>query len=75
MMTILVFKCCYKYILPSNMQILSMFLILQIKFGGHGYSHILNNVLPKMKVKGVSQATIDNITIENPKTWLAYKQN
>jgi len=75
MMTILVFKCSYKDILPSNMQILSMFLILQIKFGGHGYSHILNNVLPKMKVKGVSQATIDNITIENPKTWLAYKQN
>jgi phosphotriesterase-related protein len=46
-----------------------------IKFGGHGYSHILNNVLPKMKAKGVSQATIDRIMIENPKTWLAYKQN
>lgn len=57
------------------MQILSMFLILQIKFGGHGYSHILNNVLPKMKAKGVSQATIDKIMIENPKMWLAYKQN
>lgn len=57
------------------MQILSMFLILQIKFGGHGYSHILNNVLPKMKGKGVSQATIDKIMIENPKTWLAYSQN
>ena len=64
-----------KDILSSNMQILSMFLILQIKFGGHGYSHILNNVLPKMKAKGVSQATIDRIMIENPKTWLAYKQN
>jgi len=69
------FKCTYKDILSSNMQILSMFLILQIKFGGHGYSHILNNVLPKMKAKGVSQATIDRIMIENPKTWLAYKQN
>jgi phosphotriesterase-related protein len=56
------------------MQILSMFLIFQIKFGGHGYSHILNNVLPKMKAKGLSQAIIDKIMIENPKTWLAYKQ-
>ena len=75
MVTMLVFKCCYRDILSSNMHILSMFLILQIRFGGHGYSHILNNVLPKMKAKGVSQATIDKIMIENPKTWLAYKQN
>lgn len=45
-----------------------------IKFGGHGYSHILNNVLPKMKTKGISQEMIDKITTENPKTWLAYRQ-
>ncbi|XP_021919754.1 phosphotriesterase-related protein isoform X1 [Zootermopsis nevadensis] len=45
-----------------------------IKFGGHGYSHILNNVLPKMQTKGISQETTDKITIENPKTWLAYSQ-
>jgi phosphotriesterase-related protein len=51
-----------------------MLLIFQTKFGGHGYSHILNNVLPKMRIKGISQANIDKITIENPKTWLAYRQ-
>jgi phosphotriesterase-related protein len=50
-----------------------MFLIFQIKFGGHGYSHILNNILPKMQMKGISPATIDKITIQNPKTWLAYR--
>lgn len=42
-------------------------------FGGHGYSHIIDNVLPKMKTKGFSQATIDKITIENPAKWLAMK--
>jgi phosphotriesterase-related protein len=51
-----------------------VFLIFQIKFGGHGYSHILNNVLPKMQAKGISEATTDKITIENPKAWLAYSQ-
>ncbi|CAH0400151.1 unnamed protein product [Chilo suppressalis] len=42
-----------------------------IDFGGHGYSHIINNVLPKMKSKGISPATIDKITIENPAKWLS----
>ncbi|CAG9788269.1 unnamed protein product [Diatraea saccharalis] len=41
-----------------------------IDFGGHGYSHIINNVLPKMKSKGFSRATIDKITIANPAKWL-----
>ncbi|KAL0822243.1 hypothetical protein ABMA28_004370 [Loxostege sticticalis] len=40
-------------------------------FGGHGYSHIINNILPRMKTKGFSQATIDKITIENPARWLS----
>ncbi|CAH2039285.1 unnamed protein product, partial [Iphiclides podalirius] len=44
-----------------------------INFGGHGYSHIINNVLPRMKTRGISQATIDKITIENPKNWLTVK--
>nr|CAD7256030.1 unnamed protein product [Timema shepardi] len=44
-------------------------------FGGHGYSHILNNVLHKMLTKGISQETIDKITIENPKNWICYEQH
>ncbi|XP_034183370.1 phosphotriesterase-related protein [Osmia lignaria lignaria] len=43
-----------------------------IKFGGHGFSHILNNVLPKMILKGFTQEEIDTITIHNPKTWLSF---
>ncbi|XP_063828375.1 phosphotriesterase-related protein isoform X2 [Ostrinia nubilalis] len=41
-----------------------------VDFGGHGYSHIINNILPRMKTKGLSKATIDKITIENPARWL-----
>lgn len=43
-----------------------------MKFGGHGYSHIMNNVLPKMTLKGFTQEEIDTITIQNPRTWLSY---
>ncbi|XP_050665888.1 phosphotriesterase-related protein isoform X3 [Leptidea sinapis] len=42
-----------------------------IDFGGHGYSHIFFNVLPKMLAKGFTQAQIDKITIENPANWLS----
>lgn len=39
-------------------------------YGGHGYSHILNNVLPKLKLKGLTQQQIDRITIANPAKWI-----
>lgn len=39
-------------------------------FGGHGYSHILTNVLPRMKLKGLTQDQIDQIVIKNPADWL-----
>ncbi|XP_062608598.1 phosphotriesterase-related protein-like [Saccostrea cucullata] len=44
-----------------------------MKFGGHGYSHILLNVVPQMLNKGISQTTIDKILKENPKKWLSMK--
>lgn len=44
-----------------------------VNFGGHGYAHILNNILPKMKIKGFSQEEIDTITMINPKEWLSFK--
>ena len=50
-----------------------MIVLLQIQFGGHGYSHIFNNIIPKMLTKGISQATINKITVDNPKTWLTFK--
>ncbi|KAG8443213.1 hypothetical protein GDO86_011860 [Hymenochirus boettgeri] len=44
-----------------------------LKYGGHGYSHILNNIVPKMLVRGISQQSIDKILLENPKKWLTFK--
>ncbi|NXC49896.1 PTER protein, partial [Penelope pileata] len=43
------------------------------KYGGHGYSHILKNIVPKMLIRGISQDKIDKILLENPKRWLAFK--
>ncbi|XP_056375145.1 phosphotriesterase-related protein isoform X2 [Hyla sarda] len=44
-----------------------------VKYGGHGYSHILNNIVPKMLVRGISQQSIDKILLENPRRWLTFK--
>ncbi|XP_029971551.1 N-acetyltaurine hydrolase [Salarias fasciatus] len=43
------------------------------KFGGHGYSHILNSIVPKMLNRGVSQQQVDKILVDNPKRWLTFK--
>ena len=37
------------------------------EFGGNGYDHILTNILPMLKAKGVTQTEIDTIMRENPK--------
>ncbi|XP_072010329.1 N-acetyltaurine hydrolase isoform X1 [Engystomops pustulosus] len=44
-----------------------------VKYGGHGYSHILKNIVPKMLLRGISQQNIDKILLENPKRWLTFK--
>ena len=44
-----------------------------LKYGGHGYSHIQANIVPKMLLRGISQQVIDKIQIANPRTWLTFK--
>ncbi|XP_009477363.1 N-acetyltaurine hydrolase isoform X2 [Pelecanus crispus] len=44
-----------------------------MKYGGHGYSHILKNIIPKMLIRGISQDKIDKILLANPKQWLTFK--
>ncbi|XP_010605402.1 phosphotriesterase-related protein isoform X2 [Fukomys damarensis] len=44
-----------------------------MKYGGHGYSHILTNIVPKMLLRGLTEAALDKILIENPKRWLTFK--
>lgn len=40
------------------------------KYGGHGFSHILDYAVPKMRLKGISQADVDVILVSNPRAWL-----
>ncbi|WP_457256447.1 phosphotriesterase family protein [Pedococcus sp. P5_B7] len=42
------------------------------KYGGEGYSHILDNVIPLMCRKGLSSSDIDTITVQNPASLLAW---
>lgn len=42
------------------------------RYGGDGYNHILDNVLPIMRRKGMSNEDIDAITIRNPAEMLAF---
>ena len=42
-----------------------------MKYGGHGYGHILENIVPKMRRKGFSEAEIRAITVDNPASILA----
>lgn len=37
------------------------------RFGGSGYAHILNNIIPIMQQKGMSEEQIHAIMVENPK--------
>ncbi|XP_025152386.1 phosphotriesterase-related protein [Harpegnathos saltator] len=39
-------------------------------FGGHGYSHIVSNIVPILKNKHFTTEEIELLTVENPRTWL-----
>jgi len=41
-------------------------------YGGPGYAHILDNVVPWMRAKGMPEETIHTITVENPKRMLTF---
>jgi phosphotriesterase-related protein len=41
-------------------------------FGGHGYNHILNNVVPAMRRREMTERQINDLLIENPKRFLAF---
>ena len=44
-----------------------------VKYGGHGYHHILQNMIPRMKQKGFSKEEIDNIVTNNPSKILTFE--
>ncbi len=40
------------------------------KYGGEGYSHLLRNVIPLMRRKGIDEETIVDLTVHNPRAAL-----
>ena len=42
-----------------------------MRYGGDGYAHILENVVPLMRRKGVSEDEIEAILVRNPARILA----
>ena len=48
------------------------FKICLTRWGGFGYAHLLENIVPRMRQKGISQEQIDTILIENPKRFLSW---
>ena len=40
------------------------------EYGGFGYAHILENIVPELRMYGVSQAKIDKLLIDNPRSFL-----
>jgi len=43
-----------------------------VAYGGPGYAHIPDNVIPWMRAKGMSEEIINTITVENPKRMLTF---
>jgi len=43
-----------------------------VKYGGEGYTHILDHVLPLMRRKGMTDSQIRTITMSNPQTVLGF---
>ncbi|XP_037086379.1 phosphotriesterase-related protein-like [Pollicipes pollicipes] len=44
------------------------------RFGGHGFSHILDNVVPMMKTRGFSEETINKILVGNPQQAITFQR-
>ena len=40
------------------------------RYGGHGYGHLLEHVVPKMRERGIDDETVTSITTDNPRRWL-----
>ena len=43
-----------------------------VRYGGHGYGHILENIVPRMRRKGFAEDVIEAITAGNPARILAF---
>ena len=44
------------------------------RYGGHGYGHLLEHIVPKMKERGISEDIVSSIITDNPRNWLIPSQ-
>lgn len=51
------------------------FSVCYVKNGGFGYAHILNNIVPQLKVKGITNEQINTLMIDNPKRIFPFKSH
>ena len=42
------------------------------KYGGFGYAHIIENLIPLMRLKGITEEQIHSLFIENPRRFLGF---
>jgi len=45
---------------------------LMLRYGGHGFAHILCNIVPQMLVRGITREQIHTMMVENPKHVLSF---
>jgi phosphotriesterase-related protein len=43
-----------------------------VKYGGHGYGHILENIVPRMRQRGFTEDQIQAIVVDNPARILSF---
>ena len=51
-------------------QFVLMIFFTQTRYGGHGYAHILENIVSKMQERGISKDVTMQILTQNPQEWL-----
>ncbi len=45
----------------------------RVRYGGWGYAHILNYVVPMMRQRGITQEQIDTMMVSNPRRLLVFR--
>ena len=45
-----------------------------VKYGGRGMGHILREVVPRMKDRGISEEHIHTMLVDNPKRFLQFTE-
>ncbi len=43
-----------------------------VRYGGYGYAHILEHIVPKMVDRGIDRDTVMDILTRNPQKWLTF---